>query len=178
MLLSVIPEWLWQWLETYANYPGLEAWKFVNLAIFLWVGIIILRKPLAQALASRRETIRREILNAQEERERAAKALSDAEALVARLDSDAEAVKQQARQEADAERQRQLAAAVQETERLKAQAERELALVQRAARKELQQFLAKRSVEMARESVVRELRPEDDLQLIKDRLSDFRRAKG
>jgi F-type H+-transporting ATPase subunit b len=174
MLLLALPDWL----ETYLNYPGLEAWKFANLAIFITVGIIILRKPLAQALASRREAIRREILNAQQEREVAAKELNDAEALVARLDTDVEAIKLQARQEADAERQRQVAAAVQETERLRAQAARELDLVQRAARKELQQFLAKRSVEMARESVVRELRPEEDLQLIRDRLSDFRRAKG
>lgn len=174
MLLLALPEWL----ETYLNYPGLEAWKFLNLAIFVAAGIIILRKPLAQALASRREAIRQEIQKAQEERERAAKDLNDAETLVARLDSDVEAIKLQAREEADAERKRQLAAAVQETERLKAQAARELDLVQRAARKALQQFLAKRSVEMARESVVRELRPEDDLQLIRDRLSDFRRAKG
>lgn len=174
MLLLALPEWL----ETYLNYPGLEAWKFLNLAIFVAAGIIILRKPLAQALASRREAIRQEIQKAQEERERAAKDLNDAETLVARLDSDVEAIKLQAREEADAERKRQLAAAVQETERLKAQAARELDLVQRAARKGLQQFLAKRSVEMARESVVRELRPEDDLQLIRDRLSDFRRAKG
>jgi F-type H+-transporting ATPase subunit b len=174
MLLLALPEWL----ETYLNYPGLEAWKFINLAIFITVGIIILRKPLAQALAGRREAIQREILNAQEERERAAKELTDAEALVAHLDSDVETIKRQAREEADAERQRQLAAGVQETERLRAQAERELDLVQKAARKELQQFLAKRTIEMARESVVRELRPEDDLQLIRDRLSDFRRAKG
>jgi F-type H+-transporting ATPase subunit b len=174
MLLLALPEWL----ETYLNYPGLEAWKFINLAIFITAGIIILRKPLAQALAGRREAIQREILNAQEERERAAKELTDAEALVAHLDSDVEKIKLQAREEADAERQRQLAAGVQETERLRAQAERELDLVQKAARKELQQFLAKRTIEMARESVVRELRPEDDLQLIRDRLSDFRRAKG
>jgi F0F1-type ATP synthase membrane subunit b/b' len=174
MLLLALPEWL----ETYLNYPGLEAWKFINLAIFITVGIIILRKPLAQALAGRREAIQREILNAQEERERAAKELTDAEALVAHLDRDVETIKLQAREEADAERQRQLAAGVQETERLRAQAARELDLVQKAARKELRQFLAKRSVEMARESVVQELRPEDDLQLIRDRLSDFRRAKG
>jgi F-type H+-transporting ATPase subunit b len=174
MLLLALPEWL----ETYLNYPGLEAWKFLNLAIFVTVGIIILRKPLAQALAGRHEAIQREILNAQEERERAAKELTDAEALVAHLDSDVEKIKLQAREEAAAERQRQLAAGVQETERLRAQAERELDLVQKAARKELQQFLAKRTIEMARESVVRELRPEDDLQLIRDRLSDFRRAKG
>ena len=167
-----------EWLETYLNYPGLEAWKFINLAIFVTVGIIILRKPLAQALAARGESIRRELATAQEERDRASKDLADADELLGRLSSDVESIKLAARKEADEERERQKHAAILEIERLKAQADRELELIQRAARKELQQFLAKRSVDLARESVVQQLRPEDDLQMIKDRLGDFRRAKG
>ena len=174
MLLLALPDWL----ETYLNYPGLEAWKFINLAIFITVGIVILRKPLANALASRREGIQRELLKAQEERDSAAKDLADAEELVAHLDRDVEALKLEARREADEERQRQLAAALQETERLRVQAAREMDLARKVARKELKEFLAKRSVEMATESLVQQLRPEDDLQLIKERLGDFRRAKG
>ena len=30
----------------YLNYPGLEAWKFINLAIFVAVLAYLLRKPL------------------------------------------------------------------------------------------------------------------------------------
>ena len=167
-----------EWLETYLNYPGLEVWKFINLAIFVTVGIIILRKPLAQALAARGESIQRELATAQEERDQASKDLADADELLGRLSSDVESIRLAARKEADEERERQKRAAILETERLKAQADRELDLIQRAARKELQQFLAKRSVDLARESVVQQLRPEDDLQMIKDRLGDFRRAKG
>ena len=33
------------------NYPGLELWKFINLAIFTAAGIYVLRKPINQALA-------------------------------------------------------------------------------------------------------------------------------
>ena len=39
MLLLLVPEWF----ETWFNYPGLEAWKFLNLAIFTTAGIFVLR---------------------------------------------------------------------------------------------------------------------------------------
>ena len=42
----------------YLNYPGLEAWKFVNLAIFVAVLAYLLRKPLGEAFKARREAIR------------------------------------------------------------------------------------------------------------------------
>ena len=34
------------------NYPGLELWKFLNLAIFTAAGIYVLRKPISAALGS------------------------------------------------------------------------------------------------------------------------------
>ena len=43
------------------NYPGLELWKFANLAIFTGVGIYVLRKPISQALQSRRGAIEQEL---------------------------------------------------------------------------------------------------------------------
>jgi hypothetical protein len=44
------------------------------------------------------------------------------------------------------------------------------------ARKELRQFLAQRSVELARESVRVQMRPEDDTLLIKENIGDLRRT--
>ena len=38
------------------NYPGLEIWKFLNLAIFTTAAVYVLRKPISAALASRRES--------------------------------------------------------------------------------------------------------------------------
>ena len=49
------------------NYPGLELWKFLNLAIFTAAGIYILRKPISQALMARRDAIKQEIVAAQVE---------------------------------------------------------------------------------------------------------------
>ena len=174
MLLLLIPEWV----DQYFNYPGLELWKFVDLAIFLGVGIFILRKPIKNALTARGESIKKELLEAQQKRDAAAEKLSEAEGLLARLDDDVQTVRRQAIEEAELERQRQAAAAETEMKRLRAQADRELELTRKLARRELQQFLANRSLEFARQSVISQLRPEDDLRLIKDRVNELRRAGG
>ena len=47
---------------TYLNYPGLELWKFVNLALFIIVGIYLHRRfgrPISEALRARGEGIKR-----------------------------------------------------------------------------------------------------------------------
>ena len=129
-------------------------------------------------MASRRETIRKQILEAQQERERAAEKLAEAEAKLARLDQEVESVRKLAREEADLERQRQVAATEHEKQRLKAQSDRELELARKAARRELQIFLATRTIEVAKESITNQLRPEDDVRLIRERVTELREARG
>jgi len=51
-------------------------------------------------------------------------------------------------------------------------------LARKATHKGLQQFLANRSLEIAKQSVINELRPEDDLRLIRERIGELRRARG
>jgi F0F1-type ATP synthase membrane subunit b/b' len=174
MLLIFIPEWV----DTYLNYPGLELWKFGDLAIFVTAAIIVLRKPLKNALLARGEAIKREILTAQAERDTAAAKLAEAETLLAHVDVDVQTVREQARQEAELERQRQALAADIEIEKLKAQGARQLEMAGKTARKGLQEFLANRSIELARKSVVNQLRPEDDIRLIRQRVAELGRTKS
>jgi F0F1-type ATP synthase membrane subunit b/b' len=168
-----LPEWL-----EYLDYPGLEIWKFADLAIFLGAAIFILKKPIGQALAVRRDSIRNQILDAQKERDIAAEKLSEAEARLARVEQEIEGLRKQALEEAELERKRQTAAAEQEMERLKAQAARELEIVRKTAHRELQKFLATRSIEIAKQSITNELRPEDDVRLIRERVRELREARG
>jgi F-type H+-transporting ATPase subunit b len=168
-----LPEWL-----EYLNYPGLEIWKFADLAIFLTAAIIILKNPISQALAARRESIKKQILEAQQERERAAEKLAEAEARLARVNQEVESLKKQAREEAELERKRQAAAAEQEMQRLKVQADRELEVARKTARRELQKFLASRSIEVAKQSITSQLRPDDDVRLIRERVSELGEARG
>ncbi|HKG98794.1 MAG TPA: hypothetical protein VKA97_13315, partial [Pyrinomonadaceae bacterium] len=112
----------------------------------------------------------------QTERERALAQVAEADALLSKLDNDVRAVHEQARNEAEAERQRLATSTAREIEKLKQQASREIETADKVARKELRQFLAKRSVELARESVRSQMRPEDDTHLIKESIGELRRT--
>jgi F0F1-type ATP synthase membrane subunit b/b' len=158
------------------NYPGLEVWKFVNLAIFVVFGIIFLRKRLNRGLLARRESIQQELIAAQTEREQALAKVAEADNLLSGLHDDVRGVHEQSRQEAEQERQRLAAGTEREIEKLKQQAQREIERADKIARKELRAFLAKRSVELARESLRERMRPEDDTLLIKESIGELRRT--
>jgi F0F1-type ATP synthase membrane subunit b/b' len=175
MLLFISPETM-EWLNGWANYPGLEIWKFLNLAIFTAAGVYILRKPISAALASRRGAIEQELVKAQTEREQALARVTEAEDLLSRVDEHVASIRKQALTEAKSEKERVAASAASEIEKLKQQAQRETELAGRLARKELRQFLAQRSVELARETVRGQIRPEDDTLLIKENIGDLRRT--
>ncbi|HEX3249238.1 MAG TPA: ATP synthase F0 subunit B [Pyrinomonadaceae bacterium] len=171
MLLLISGEWM-EWF----NYPGLEIWKFLNLAIFTSIAIYILRRPISAALAARREAIRQELVTAQTEREQALARVSEADDLLSRIDEHVAAIRKQALNEAKTEKGRLAAAAETEIEKLKQQGQREMEVAGKLARKELRQFLAQRSVELAQATVRSQMRPEDDTLLIKDNIADLRRT--
>ena len=163
-----------EWLDAWANYPGLELWKFLNLAIFTAAAIFILRKKINEALLARRDAIKQELVAAQQERERALAQVAEADDRLGRLDEEVRAGRKQADEEAKAERRRLAAAATREMEKLKQQSQREIDMAGKLARKELRQFLAQRSIELARESVRNQMRPEDDTALNRENIGDLR----
>jgi len=173
-LLFSVPEWVPEWLY----YPGLGLWKFINLGIFIAIGIYILRSPISSSLAARQQRVREEIERAEKEREEASANLAAAQAQVAHVSTDIGAIRTRAEQEVDEERKRLATIAEHEIERLNIQASRELERARKAAQIALKGFLASRSLELARQSVVSQLRPEDDSRFIKDRLDELRRARG
>ena len=172
MLVILASEWR-EWVD----YPGLELWKFGNLAIFTTVAILLLRRPISEALLARREVIRRQLVKAREERDQALARLGQAESLLAKIESDISAVREQARKEAESERQRLATSTEHEMEKLKLQAQREIEMAGKVARKTLRQFLANRSVELARETVLTQIKPEDDSRLIGQSIGELRRTR-
>jgi F0F1-type ATP synthase membrane subunit b/b' len=85
-------------------------------------------------------------------------------------------LEQQARAEAKSERQRIATSTQREIEKLKQQAQREIDTADKLARRELRQYLAEKSVQMARESIRIQLRPEDDAALIRENIGELRRT--
>ena len=162
---------------TWYNYPGLELWKFLNLAIFLAFAIYVMRRRISEALGTRRDAIKQELLDAQEQKARALARMAEADSLLSRLDTDVHSIHEQSRQEADAERQRVAQAMAREIEKLKQQAEREMETADKVARKSLRQFFAQKSIDVARQTVRSQMKPEDDRHLIEQSIGELRRAR-
>ena len=164
-------------LPAWANYPGLEAWKFFNLFLFVAVMTYLLRRKISEALAGRRDAIKQELVDAQQRRDRAAAQVAEADTLLTRVDVDVQAIHKQAQQEAQSERERLAAATTREVEKLELQARREMETADKVARKQLRQFFANRSIEVARNTVRTQMKPEDDLLLIKESIGELRRTR-
>ena len=148
------------------NYPGFEAWKFVNLGIFVLALIYFLRRPIGEALRARREGIRRDLMRAQEESNAALAKLEEVEARLAGLDAEVAIVREQASREAEAERERIKRTTEDDARKLREQAQREIESAGKAARQELRRYAAEQSVQLAEQMIRRDMRPEDDARLV------------
>ena len=168
MILSTLLSfvlWVPDWIDSWLNYPGLEAWKFVNLIVFVGAALYFLRRRLREALRARSETIKRELQQARVERDQALAKLAEVEARFANLDAEVAAVKEKASAEAEGERGRIRAATDEEIAKVREQAKREIESAGKAARAELRRFGASESVRLAEEILAREISPEYDIQL-------------
>jgi F-type H+-transporting ATPase subunit b len=160
------------------NQPGWEVWKFFNLLLFLGALIFLLRRPIGASLVARRDTIRRELMRAQEERRAALSKLEEVEARLARLDAEVETVRAQAKREAEAERESITRATAEETRRLREQAQREIESAGKVARQDLRRYAAEQSVRLAEDLIRRDIGAEDDARLMNDYIGELGGIKG
>lgn len=151
----------------YLNFPGFEAWRFFNLAIFVAAIIYILKKPLSNAFKAKRETIRAELIKAEEERQTALAQLTATEAKVAQLDAETQKIRARAEQEAAAEKARIAEQTDFETNKLREQANSEVERKSQMVRSELRRFSAEESIRLAEEKIKAEINPEKDARLVK-----------
>jgi F0F1-type ATP synthase membrane subunit b/b' len=159
----------------------LELWKFVNLLIFIVLALYLHRRfgrPIREALRSRGEGIKRELLRAREERDQALAKLAEVEAHFASLDAEVGTVRERARAEADAEKQRIAAATEEEIAKNREQARREIENAGKVARHELRRFAAETSVRLAEEILEREIGPEDDVRLTSLSVQELGRSRA
>ncbi len=127
--------------------------------------IYIVRRPLSNALATRRASIRRELMQAQEERNAALEKLQEVEERLSHLNGEIEDLKTRAQIEAREEGERIARATEDEMRKLREQAQREIEMQARVAQKELREYAAERSVRLAEEMIRQDLNPEKDAQL-------------
>ncbi len=160
------------------NIPSFEFWRWLNLIIFVGLFIYILRRPISEAMRARRESIRRDLMRAHEERNAALAKLEEVEARLARLDEEVTSVREQTAREAAEERERIRRSTEDEARKLREQAQREIESLGKAARQELREFAAEQSVRLAEEMIHRDIRPEDDARLVSLRVNELGGVKS
>lgn len=160
------------------NIPSFELWRWLNLIIFVGLFIYILRRPISEAMRARRESIRRELMRAHEERNAAMAKLEEVEARLAKLDDEVASVREQTAREAAEERERIRRSTEDEARKLREQAQREIESMGKAARQELREFAAEQSVRLAEEMIHRDIKPEDDARLVRLRVNELGGVKS
>ena len=151
----------------YLNYPGFEAWKFINLAIFVGLMVYLLKKPLSTAFKQKREAIRADLIKAEEEKAAALARLTSAEAKLVGLEAEKAAILESLKRDSEAEAARLLAQADQEIEKLRQQTEGEITRLSQQTRAELRRFSAEESIRLAEEKLRGRIDPESDSRLVK-----------
>ena len=157
------------------DYPGVELWKFVNLAVFVGglVYLLTRKMKLGEAFKTRRETIKQELAKAQQERDAAVAKLKEVEERLARLDSEVLTIQEQSKREAAEERERIAKSTEVEIAKLGESAKREIESAGKAAKHELRNYAAATSVRLAEEIIRREMKPEDDARLLQRNVQEL-----
>jgi F-type H+-transporting ATPase subunit b len=147
--------------------------KLVNLLLFVGVMVYFLRRPIIEAFRGRQESIRSELMHAEQERAAAEARLKEVEGRLARLDTEIEAIRANAQREAAEERARVERATEAEIKKIRERARREIESAAKAARAELRTYTAEQSVKLAEDMIRRDIRPEDDAHLAREYVEEL-----
>jgi F-type H+-transporting ATPase subunit b len=159
--------------DDWLNIPGFEAWKFINLAIFVAILIYLVKKPLSDAFRAKRDAIRAELIKAEEAKQAALKRLASAEAKLAALENEKSAVLKKAREEAEAEKRRLAQQSEWDVKKLQEQAAGEVARLRKQTLAQLRRFSAEESVRLAEEKLRAQIDTQKDAQLIKGSIASI-----
>lgn len=172
LMLMVGIEGSGSWLD----YPGFEAWRFVNLIIFVGAALYLhhrFGKPIAQALRMRRERIRVELETARIARDEAQARMAEVESRLKNMELEVANLRALAASEAEAERARILRATEIEMEKLREQGGREIASATKAAQLELRRFAASQSVKLAETLIRKDMSAAEDAKIIRMNIEEL-----
>jgi F-type H+-transporting ATPase subunit b len=141
-------------------------WPVVNFAIMVGVLYYFLKTPLLDYLRTRRETIRKDLIEADALRTSATAQLEAIDRKVKALPDELAALRARGEAEIAAEAQRIAAQAAGERDRLVEQARREIDLQVRLARRALTEHAADLAVDLATDRIGRETTPGDHDRLV------------
>lgn len=159
--------------HNYLDIEGFEAWKLINLAVFIAIMIYLVKKPLSAAFKAKREAIRADLIRAEEEKQAALAQLTSIEAKMAQLEEEKKTILKKAKDEADFEKKRIADHTKLEIARLGEQTESELSRLNHQNRAELRRFSAEESIRLAEAKLRSGINAEKDALLVKANIQEI-----
>ncbi|HKP68379.1 MAG TPA: ATP synthase F0 subunit B [Pyrinomonadaceae bacterium] len=156
-----------EFYDKYLNYPGFELWKFINLGIFIAILVYLVKTPLTATFKARREAIRAELIQAEQDRQAALADLTATEAKLAGVANEKSAILKRAQEEAEAEKQNIATQTETDVTKMREQADNELNRLTRQSRLALRRFSAEESVRLAEEKLRGKINADSDAVLVK-----------
>lgn len=139
--------------------------KAVNFALLAGVLVYFLKGPTVQYLTGRRDTIRRDLIDARTMREAAEAELARVRKELAALPAELEALRARGREELALEQARIREAAAREREQVLERTRRGIELTARLARRELVEYTADLATRLARARIEHTMTPDDQARL-------------
>jgi len=142
---------------------GIPNWilKTVNMLLFIGALVYFLRKPVATAMAERRESIKRAAEEAKERRVKADQLAGDIQARLTAIEGEVRAIHERAVAEGERQKRELVAAAEAEAAKILAQARNEVDNRLKHAKHELTEYAGQLAAERA-EQILRETITDDD----------------
>jgi len=140
--------------------------KLVNLAIFLAVLYLLLRKPTREFFRQRLASVRETLDRAAREKQEATNKMAELDQRLNRLDTELAKIKEQSEHEAAAERARMDVESKRDVEKIREMAGREIEAAKQVAMADLRAFAATKAVDLAEQLIRREMTPADDARLV------------
>jgi len=140
--------------------------KLVNLAIFLTILYLLLRKPAREFFRQRLASVRETLDRAAREKQEATTKMAELDSRLNHLDAELQGIKAQSDREAAAERSRVDAEARRDIEKIREMAGREIEAAKQVAMADLREFAATKAVDLAEQMIRREMTPADDANLL------------
>lgn len=157
----------------YLNIPGFEAWKFLNLTIFIAIMVYLLKRPLSEAFKAKREQIRAELIRAEQEKQAALAKLTEIEARLTQLESEKTDILQKAKDEAAFEKKRLAEQTTADVEGLRQQIEGNLERLSKQSYAQLRRFSADESIRLAEEKLRARIDDDNDARLVKASIQEI-----
>lgn len=148
---------------------------YINFAILVGVLVYLLRKPMKDFLAQKREAVGKMLKDSEQARDEALSRLAALQSKLESLEADIDQIRQQAEREAQAEKERLIEEAKEDARRIVEGAEKEISNRVKLAIRELKTYVAGEAVAKAEEIIREKIKDDSHEKLIDTYLENLSR---